>query len=90
MQLGVHLALVGNIQPVGFLQRALLVRVHVDMALNTFLALIGPGIARHPLPLALRAFVLTEAALPALVRRLTFSLGTSLGTVLNIVPLLEA
>ena len=56
----------------------LLVRVHVDVALDTFLSHVGPGVSAHPLPLALGALVLSEAALLALVRSETFTFGPSL------------
>lgn len=65
-------------------------RIHVDVALDALLAVVGPRIAGHPLSLALGTFVLAEAALLALVRRLAFRFGTSLGTISNVVALLEA
>lgn len=84
------LGLVGNVQPVGFLQGTLFVRIHVDVALDALLAVVGPRISRHPLPFALGTLVLAEATLLALVRRLAFGLGTSLRTISNVVALLEA
>jgi len=47
----------------------LFVRIDVDVALDAFLAGVGPAVARHPLPLAARTLVLAETALLALVRR---------------------
>lgn len=85
-----HFGLIGNVQAVGFLQGTLFVRIHVDVALDALLAVVGPRISRHPLPLALGTLVLAEAALLALVRRLALSLGTSLRTISNVVALLEA
>lgn len=52
----------------------------VDPALDALLAIVGPRVAAHPLALALRALVLAEAALPALVRRQPFALRSSLKT----------
>lgn len=89
-QLRVDLGLVGNVQAVGFLQGTLFVRIHVDVALDALLAVVGPRVPGHPLPLALGALVLAEATLLALVRRLAFGLGTSLRTISNVVALLEA
>lgn len=43
-------------------------RVDVDVALDTFLSHVGPGVATHPLPLALGAFVFAETPLLSLVR----------------------
>lgn len=60
------------------------------MALDALLPMVGPRISRHPLPFALRTLVLAKAALLALVRRFAFGLGTSLGTVSNVMALLEA
>lgn len=65
-------------------------RIHVDVALDALLAVVGPRISRHPLPFALGTLVLAEATLLALVRRLAFGLGTSLRTISNVVTLLEA
>lgn len=84
------LGLVGNVQAVGFLQGTLFVRIHVDVALDALLSVVGPRVPGHPLPLALGALVLAEATLLALVRRLAFGLGTSLRTISNVVALLEA
>lgn len=84
------LGLIGNVQAVGFLQGTLFVRIHVDVALDALLAVVGPRISRHPLPFALGTLVLAEATLLALVRRLAFGLGTSLRTIPNVVALLEA
>lgn len=43
--------------------------VDVDMALDTFLSHVGPGVATHPLPLTLGTFVLSETPLLPLVWR---------------------
>ena len=56
----------------------LLVRVNIDVALDTFLSHVGPGVPAHPLPLAFRALVFAEAPLLALVRRQAFAFGSSL------------
>ena len=52
--------------------------VHVEVALDTFLSHVGPGIPAHPLPLALGALVLPETPLLTLVRGQPLSLGTRL------------
>jgi hypothetical protein len=56
----------------------LLVGVHVNMALDAVLVGVGPGVAAHPLSLALGTFKFTETPLPALVRRLSFAFRSSL------------
>lgn len=48
--------------------------VDVYTALDALLAAVGPGVATHPLPLALGAAELPEAPLLALVRRQAFAL----------------
>jgi hypothetical protein len=40
----------------------LIVWIHVYVARDTFLFHVGPAVPRHPLPLALRTFVLSEAS----------------------------
>lgn len=40
----------------------------IDAALDALLTVVGPGVAAHPLTLALGALVLAEAPLLALVR----------------------
>lgn len=62
------------------MQLYLLMRVNVDVALNTFLSHVGPGVPAHPLPLAFRAFVFTEAPLLSLIRGQAFAFGSSLNT----------
>lgn len=52
----------------------LLVRVDVYVALDAFLAHIGPAVTRHPFALALGTLVLAEASFFPLVRRQTFAL----------------
>ena len=56
----------------------LLLREDVDVALDALLSHVGPTVSRHPFSLALRALVLPEAALLALVRSQTFAFWTSL------------
>ena len=56
----------------------LLVRVHLDAALDALLAAVGPRVAAHPLALALAATELAEAALLALVRREALAAGPCL------------
>jgi hypothetical protein len=60
------------------------------MALDAVLVGVGPGVAAHPLSLALGTFKFTETPLPALVRRLSFAFRSSLGTIFDVVALLEA
>jgi len=74
----VPFALVGHVESVWLLQRALLVRVNVDTAFDAFLSHVGPAVSRHPLSLAFRAFVLSEASLLALVRGQALALRTRL------------
>lgn len=95
-QLRMHFGLVGHIQAVWFLERSLqrmgvlFVRIDVDVALDAFLAVICPRVAGHPLPFALWALVLPEAALLALVRCLAFGLWASLRTISYVVAFFEA
>jgi len=56
----------------------LLVRVNVDVALDTFLSHVGPGVPAHPLPLAFRALIFTETPLLSLIRGQAFTFGSSL------------
>lgn len=56
----------------------LLVRVHVDVALDALLPHVGPGVPAHPLSLALGTLVLAEAALLALVWGQTLAFGACL------------
>lgn len=53
-------------------------RVNVDVALDTFLPHVGPGVPAHPLPLAFGAFVFTKAPLLSLVWGQAFAFGSSL------------
>lgn len=64
--------------------------IDVDVALDALLAVVGPRITGHPLPLALWTFVLAEAALFSLVRSLPLSFRTGLWAISNVVALLEA
>ena len=57
----------------------LLVRVHVDVALDALLPHVGPGVPTHPFSLALGTLVLAEAALFALVWGQTLAFGACLG-----------
>lgn len=88
--LRVLLALVRHVQPVRLLQGPLLVWVNVDVALDALLPHVGPGVPAHPLPLALGAFVLSEAPLLALVRGQAFPLRPGLRAVFDVVSLVEA
>lgn len=65
-------------------------RVNVDVALNTFLSHVGPGVPAHPLPLAFRAFVFTEAPLLSLIRGQAFTFGSSLRAIFDVVAFVEA
>lgn len=56
----------------------LLVGVYVDVALYALLTHVRPAIAGHPLTFALRALVLAEAPLFALIRCEAFAFRTCL------------
>lgn len=56
----------------------LLMRVHVDVALDALLPHVGPGVPAHPFSLALGTLVLAEAALFALVWGQTLAFGACL------------
>lgn len=64
--------------------------VYINMALDTFLAHIGPTVSGHPFSLALGTFVLPETSLFSLVWCQTLPLGSRLRAVLDVVPLIEA
>lgn len=55
-------------------------RVNVDVALDAFLAHVGPGVPAHPLPLAFGTLVLAEAPLLPLVGGQAFAFGSGLNT----------
>lgn len=57
----------------------LFVWIDVDVAFDTLLPHVGPGVAAHPLPLTLGALVLSEAPLLALVGGQSFPLRPGLG-----------
>lgn len=84
------LALVGHVQAIWLLQGALFVWVDINVALDTFLSHIGPGVSAHPLPLTLRALVFSEAPLLPLIRRQSLSFGSGLRAVFDIMALVEA
>lgn len=65
-------------------------RINIDMAFDAFLSHVGPGVPTHPLPLAFRALVFTKAPLLALVWSQSFSFGSCLRAVFDIVSLVEA
>lgn len=56
----------------------LLVWIDVDVAFDALLPHVGPGVAAHPLPLALGALVLSEAPLLALVGCQSFTFRSGL------------
>lgn len=56
----------------------LFVWVDVDVAFDTFLPHVGPGVATHPLPLTLGALVLSKASLLPLVGCQPFTFGSGL------------
>lgn len=88
--LRVLLALVRHIQAIRLLQRALFMWVDVNMALDTLLSHIGPGVPTHPLPLTLRTLVLPETPLLSLIRRQSLAFGSGLRAVFDIMSLVEA
>lgn len=64
--------------------------IDVDVAFDTFLSHVSPGVATHPLPLTLRALVLSKASLLPLVGCQSFTFGSGLRAVFDIVALVEA
>lgn len=65
-------------------------RVDVDVALDALLSHVGPGVAAHPLPLAFRAFIFPEAPLLSLIWGQSFTFGSSLRAVFDVVSFVEA
>lgn len=60
------------------LMHYLLVRVNVDVALDTFLSHVGPGVPAHPLPLAFWTFILSKTPLFSLIWGQALAFGSSL------------
>lgn len=56
----------------------LFVRININVALDTFLSHVSPGVSTHPFSLAFWALIFTEAAFLALVWSQAFSFGASL------------
>lgn len=56
----------------------LLMRVNIDVAFDTFLPHICPGVSRHPLPLAFGALVFSKTSLLSLIRCQSLTFGTCL------------
>lgn len=56
----------------------LLMRVNIDVALDTLLSHVGPGVSAHPLPLAFGAFIFTETSLLSLIRSQAFAFWSCL------------
>lgn len=88
--LRVLFALVRYVQSIRIVQRTLFMGVDVDVALDAVLSHVGPGVAAHPFPFTFGTFVLSKTALLPLVWSQASSFGTSLRTVLDVVPLVEA
>lgn len=65
-------------------------RIHVDVALDTFLPHVGPGVSTHPLPFTFGAFVLSEASLLPLIGCQSFTFGSGLRAVFDVMTLIEA
>lgn len=64
--------------------------IDINVALDTFLSHVGPGVATHPLPLTLGALVFPETSFLALVRRQSLSFGSGLRAVFDVMALVEA
>ena len=61
------LGLIGHVEPVGLVQRSLLVWIHVDVTFDALLPSVRPAVAAHPLALAQRAFEFSETSFLALI-----------------------
>lgn len=88
--LRMNFTLIGNVQSIWFFQWPLFVGIDVYMALDAFLAHVGPTIARHPFSFTFGAFVFAKATLLSLIRREAFALWPSLWTILDVVSLFKA
>lgn len=64
--------------------------IDVDVAFDTLLSHVGPGVATHPLPLTLGALILSEASLLSLVGCQPFTFGSGLRAVFDVMALVEA
>jgi len=64
--------------PAGLHFSYLFVRININVALDTFLSHVSPGVSTHPFSLAFGALIFTEAAFLALVWSQAFSFWTSL------------
>lgn len=56
----------------------LFVRVNVDVALDTLLSHVGPGVTAHPFSLTFGTFIFSKTPLLSLIRGQAFTLGSSL------------
>lgn len=84
------LGLIGYVETVRLVQRSLLVRIHIYVALNTLLPSIRPAVTTHPLSLAQRTFEFSKTSFLPLVWSEALSLWSSLRTVFDIMALAEA
>lgn len=53
--------------------------IHIDVAFDTFLSHVSPGVSTHPLPLTLGALVLAKASFFPLIGCESFAFGSGLG-----------
>lgn len=88
--LRVFFTLIRNIQAIRLFQGSLLVRIDINVALDTFLSHVGPGISAHPFSLTFWTFVFTKTAFFPLVWCQAFSFWTCLWAVLDVMSLVKA
>lgn len=61
------LGLIRHVESVRFVQRSLLVRIHVDVTLNALLPSVRPTVATHPLALTQRTLEFSKTSFLPLV-----------------------
>lgn len=88
--LRVFFTLIRNIQAIRLFQGSLLVRIDVNVALDTFLSHVSPGISAHPFSLTFWTFVFTKTAFFPLVWCQAFSFWTCLWAILDVMSLVKA
>lgn len=77
-------SLIRYVEPIRFVQRSLLVWVHVDVALDTLLTCVGPAVTTHPLAFTQRTFEFSKASLLSLIWCKTFAFWSGLKKKLRI------
>jgi len=76
--LRMFLGLIRHVESIRFVQRSLLVRIHVDVTLNALLPSVRPAVAAHPLALTQGTFEFSKTSFLPLVWSETLSFRSGL------------